>query len=251
MTKLRETLEKAVKIPAFEKFRFRKLKAGSFHSDHYLRNTARRLEHLASLRIPVRGMTVLEVGAGVGDLSNYYLDRECSITITEARDRNLEYLKHRYPDADVRHLDVENPVRFENAPFDIVHCYGLLYHLGNPLAALKYLSDNCKKMLFISTCVSFGNSLEENFVKEDTKRSTQSYSGKGCRPTRDWIFGKLEELFEYVYVPLTQPNYGEFQLDWTQPNEQNISRAIFIGSREKMNNDLLCPSLIDVQRRHE
>lgn len=78
-----------------------------FHSDHYLRHNARRLEHLASLRIPVAGMTVLEVGAGIGDHSHYYIDRGCSITITEARAENLDYLKRRYPDVHVRFLDMD------------------------------------------------------------------------------------------------------------------------------------------------
>src|SRR5438045_3527021 len=59
--------------------------AQPFHSWHYLRHTSRRLEHLASLSIPIFNTSVLEAGAGVGDHSHYYLDRGCQITITEAR----------------------------------------------------------------------------------------------------------------------------------------------------------------------
>ena len=33
--------------------------AAFFHSHHYLRHNARRLEHLASLGLPVRGLSVL------------------------------------------------------------------------------------------------------------------------------------------------------------------------------------------------
>ena len=92
---------------------------------------------------------------------------------------------------------------------------------------------------------------EENLVTESVKRRTQSFSGGGCRPTRAWIFDKLNELFEYVYVPLTQPNYHEFHLDWSVPNEHGLSRAIFIASREKMDNNLLSPTLVNCQIRHE
>ena len=53
---------------------------GTFHSWHYLRHNARRLEHLASLQIPIRGKSVLEIGAGIGDHSSYYLDRGCTVT---------------------------------------------------------------------------------------------------------------------------------------------------------------------------
>ena len=47
----------------------------TFFHPQYVRHNARRLEHLASLRIPVVRMTVLEVGAGIGDHSHYYMDR--------------------------------------------------------------------------------------------------------------------------------------------------------------------------------
>lgn len=47
-----------------------------FHSYDYLRHNARRLEHLASLGLPITGRSVLEVGAGIGDHSHFYIDRE-------------------------------------------------------------------------------------------------------------------------------------------------------------------------------
>ena len=224
-----------------------------FRSNNYLRHNARRLEHLASLQIPVRGMTVLEVGAGIGDHSHYYIDRECKITITEARPDNLEYLKTRFPGYNVQFLDLEHPAPLPNGPFDIIHCYGLLYHLGNPEETLTYLSQVCAKMLFLETCVSFGDKREINLVKEDENSLTQSYSGKGCRPTRIWLFEKLRELYGFVYVPRTQPNHEEFPLDWTNPEKHGnrLSRAVFIASRERIDNPILSSSLLDHQIRHE
>jgi hypothetical protein len=91
-----------------------------FHSDHYLRHNARRLEHLASLELNVRGATVLEIGSGIGDHSHYYLDRECKIMITEAREINLDILKERYPSQSISHLDLEHPISPEGQP--VRHC---------------------------------------------------------------------------------------------------------------------------------
>src|SRR6266536_3069634 len=102
----------------------------------------RNQEHLASLGIPVAGSSVLEVGAGIGDHSHYFLDRGCRTTITEARQENLRLLRQRYPSADVRRLDLEDPVTLPGAPFDVVYCYGTLYHLSRPAPAIRYLSDN-------------------------------------------------------------------------------------------------------------
>lgn len=227
--------------------------AFAFHANHYMRHNARRLEHLASLRIPVVGMSVLEVGAGIGDHSHYYIDRGCTIKITDVRASNLKYLKRRYQNCDVQLLDIENPSHIDGAPFDVVHCYGLLYHLSKPGEALAFLNQMTKKMLFLETCVSFGENEQINFIKEDQSMLTQSYVGTGCRPTRTWLFKKLQSLFEYVYLPTTQPWHQEFPLDWTNPNkhEAALQRAIFIGSREPVENERLTTSLLLHQTRHE
>ena len=222
-----------------------------FRSSDYLRHNARRLEHLASLRIPVAGMSVLELGAGIGDHSHFYIDRGCTITITEARSENLKYLRARYPSCDVRFLDMEHPAAIAGSPFDVVHCYGLLYHLNNPAQALEFIARNVRKLLFLETCVSLGEADAVNLTKESESTPSQAYSGTGCRPTRTWLFNRLQELFGFVYLPKTQPCHEEFPLDWTAP-EKHVSplyRAVFVASHERLESDVLVPDLIMKQVR--
>ena len=80
-----------------------------FHSHHYLRHNARRFTILASLRIRVAGISVLEVGAGIGNHSHYYIDRGCSVMITKALSENFNYIKMRNPHKNLQFLDQENP----------------------------------------------------------------------------------------------------------------------------------------------
>lgn len=225
----------------------------SFHSDHYLRHTARRLEHLAGLRIPVAGKRVLELGAGIGDHTSYYVDRGCKVTITEARPENVAVLRARYPTEDIIAMDLERPESIEGAPFDVVHCYGLLYHLKNPECALDFMSDNCSGILLLETCVSFESENDVNLVEEASVDPTQAFSGTGCRPARTWIYAQLQERFPYVYCPVTQPNHEEFPLDWSAPEKHRAShqlqRSVFVASREKITSDVLSPRLLELQTR--
>ena len=225
----------------------------AFHSNHYLRHNARRLEHLASLRIPVAGMSVLEVGAGIGDHSHYYIDRGCDVTITEARPENLLYLRKRYRECRVEFLDMESPTAVEGAPFDVVHCYGLLYHLSTPRQALEFLSRNTRRMLFLETCVSPGDDDQAHETQEERSSPTQAFSGTGCRPARGWLFRELQTLFRYVYLPRTQPCHEEFPLDWSVLSAQpaGLMRAVFIASREPLDSDSLIPSLVEQQFRQD
>jgi len=250
--KTKKMVRSLVKKCGYEIVRFN-TPVSHFHSNRYLRFNSRRLEHLASLRILVARMSVLEVGAGIGDHSHYYIDRGCKITITEARFENLQYLRNRYPGCNVQFLDMERPAYIDGSPFDVVHCYGILHHLGNPEQALEFISRNTVRILFLETRVSFGESEDRNIVWEPQSDPTQAYSGIGCRPTRPWLFNQLQGLFEYVYLPKTQPNHEEFPIDWNTPDKHQADSqsAIFIASRDRIENELLTQSLINKQARHE
>jgi len=229
-----------------------KVPAKSFHSKLYLRHNARRLEHLASLGIPVAGRTVLELGAGIGDHSTYYLDRGCGLTITEARDENLEVLRGVFPGTPVHKLDMEAPVAVPGAPFGVVHCYGLLYHLEKPVVALDYMAEVCEGMLLLETCVSFGDEEALHPTPEPKENPTQAASGMGCRPTRPWVFARLRERFAHVYATRTQPNHEEFPLDWSDASAHRatLSRAVFVASHAPLENENLTTELPTVQVRH-
>jgi hypothetical protein len=116
--------------------------------------------------------------------------------------------------------------------FDVVYCYGLLYHLEDPDAALSAMAARCLDLLLLETCVSFGGHEAPNPVNEPRSDPTQSFRGRGCRPTRPWIMNKLKALFAHVYVPRTQPAHEEFPLDWTgeKPSDR-LTRATFVASR--------------------
>lgn len=135
----------------------------------------------------------------------------------------------------------------------MVHCYGLLYHVNNPAQALAFLRQHTRKMLFLETCVSFGEEAAVHITKEEVANPSQAYSGTGCRPTRAWVFRELKELFDYVYLPRTQPCHEEFPLVWDAPEQHQarLQRAIFIASCEPLENEGLTPSLVAHQTRHE
>lgn len=226
---------------------------GVFHAKFYLLHNEKRLEHLHSLNLPIsKDMSVLEVGAGIGDHTKYFIDAGCNVVTTEGRPENVAVLKQNVGDkAEVALLDLEHPMPNPayDVLFDIVYCYGTLYHLSNPEATLEYLEKKCGGMFLLETCVSFGQEESINLVHEHAGDPSQSLVGKGCRPTRPWLFNKLSSLYDYVYVPKTQPNHGEFPTNWSAPSRSELNRAIMIGSRTPIENDLLLDYLPEKQER--
>jgi SAM-dependent methyltransferase len=226
---------------------------GTFHSQFYLLHNEKRIEHLHSVGLPItKDMTVLEVGAGIGDHTKYFINIGCNIVTTEGRQENVDVLKKYVGNkATVALLDLENPSPnpIYDKKFDIVYCYGTLYHLSNPDSTLNYLSERCGGMLLLETCVSFKDGKAINNVNEATYDPSQSLSGKGCRPTRLWLFDKMKSLFPYVYFTKTQPDHYEFPTDWTVPSKHELSRVIMFGSRTPIENRLLLEIIPSKQER--
>jgi len=222
-----------------------------FHSVSYLRHNARRLEHLASLGLPVQGRSVLELGAGIGDHTTFFLDRGCAVTAVEPRPENCALLasmmherrREGYEAADRCRILRADALSFERVieeRFEIVHCYGLLYHTDDPASVLAAIARKCTGVLLLETCVAFGSHEAINPVPERAHVATQSVSGVGCRPTRPWLFKQLSALFPHVYVPRTQPAHEDFPLDWTAPPpDSRDARAVFIASGQALDNPML------------
>jgi hypothetical protein len=223
--------------------------ADVFGSRDYRRHNQRRLEHLASLGLEMADSSVLEVGAGVGDHTSFFLDRGCRVVSTDARPENVKALGSRYPAIEVRHLDLDSPDAL-GASFDIVYCYGLLYHLTRPAEAIEFMDGCCRRLLLVETCVSFGDGESVNPCAEPAAVASQSVSGRGCRPTRPWVYGQLRRHFEHVYMPTTQPYHEQFPVDWTTaPPPNTLTRAVFIASRQELANELLVEGIPMQQTR--
>ena len=193
-----------------------------------------RIEHLDSLNLDLENKTVFETGCGGrGDFTKYLLSKNCEITLNDARENNILYL--------MKNIDKKLPYNTwdlnkslpEDKKYDIIFSYGLLYHLYNPMEALRNLSNICTDMFIISTCTN-GKDDNIEYLKENGQN--QAYSNRGCRPGRNVIVNELRKYFEYVYVPINQPNHPEFPKKW--PSKRG-SRFVLVASRNELNNEKL------------
>jgi 2-polyprenyl-3-methyl-5-hydroxy-6-metoxy-1,4-benzoquinol methylase len=221
--------------------------------------TKRRQEHLESLGLEIAGRSVLEVGAGIGEHTSFFLDRACKVLSTDGRAENIATFRERYfggfswysnlRNLQLAQLDIDNPPEKTPGQFDIVYCYGTLYHLEHPQAALQFLSRCCTSLLLLETSVSFGCEEVVELGEENAAIINQSIHGKGCHPSRPWVFRRLKELFEFVYMPITQPWHDQFPTDWVHrnPTPGRAQRAIFVASREKLD----CPKLVEKIPEHQ
>ncbi len=208
-----------------------------------------RQDHLASLGLELSGKRVLEVGAGIGLHTEFFEARGCRVVSTDGNPSNVAEITRRHPERTVRVLDLDNPIGLhELGEFDVVYCYGTLYHLSQPERALRVLAEVCRGMILLETCVALGRHPELHLVR-DTSSNNQSIRSIGCRPTRSWVIETLRAAFGHAYITATQPSHRDFDLDWRIVESPKLHRAVFVGSKQPLANELLLEGVPEVQTR--
>jgi hypothetical protein len=232
-----------------------------FHRMRYLRSDFRRLEHLATLRLPVEGRSVLEIGAGIGDLTSFFLDRDCTVTSVEPRLENVTRFRQRYaedvlwPDDRLRILqsDIGGLAQHGLSAHDVVFCYSVFNFLSDPEGAIRILSDHCGELLILEVAATSGPGLLDDAIGEvdfGAGDAAGSIEGCGCSPTRRWVYERLRKHFEWVYMTRTQPAFDRFRLDWREPSTgRPRDRVIFVASRTPLENGDLVEGIPDLQER--
>jgi FkbM family methyltransferase len=207
-----------------------------------------RLCHLASLGLDLAGKTVLEVGGGIGLHTCFFESLGCVVTCTDGRLDNVQETKRRYPhrNASVLDLDRETDLRHLGT-FDLIYCYGTLYHLSKPEEALSALAKVCRGQILLETCVTPGDEELLHPVQEPALNPNQAVSGLGCRPTRKWVMRQLREQFGWAYNSVTQPLHHDFERNWLEPAPRKLYRAIFVGSKQPLNLPTLSETVCDLQ----
>lgn len=215
-----------------------------FDRPAYADVTEARLAHLRSLNLPIAGKTVIDLGCGIGRLSEFFVEQGCDVFCIDGREDNIQKLQELYPTRKAAVVDLETEDVFKYGMFDIVFCYGLLYHLSDPFGLIKRTVKICKEMLIIETCITDAHDPVLRLVKEPQMSESQALYGVGSRPSSSYITTCLKLAgFNYIYTPRELPDHKQFQYkmvnDYSYLKDNEPIRNIFVGSQEKLVNERL------------
>ena len=107
-----------------------------------LTGTPQYLSWLARVLRPHLGDTVLELGAGIGNIAGRLMGRRLQYVAAEKDPLYLHALRNRFlrtPNVSVLQLDLDRPEDFDNAggPFDTVLCVNVLEYVADPGAMIE------------------------------------------------------------------------------------------------------------------
>lgn len=223
--------------------------ADVFDSPEAIAINEARMSRLASLELPLAGKRVLDVGCGVGHLAAYLAKLGCVMTCVDGREENIALLRQRHPEFEAHVADAERDSLSLFGKFDVVFSYGLLYHLENPMAALRNMASACCEMLLLETIIC-DHSAPLLRMEDEYLAANEALTSTGCRPTPSYVAQALNRSgFAHVYAPSVPPEHEDFRFEWlndlASARDGHPLRAIFVASRERMDNPRLRSMLKD------
>ena len=218
-----------------------------FDTDAAMAINAARMTWLEESGLPVEGAHVLDVGCGVGHFLPFYLRRGCSVVAVDGRQENIVELRRRHPHVDARVDDVQDIDPRQYGEFDVIHCFGLLYHLDSPVAALRRFNAMCRRLLILETMVC-DSSRPLSVLADETMAASQAMQGLGCRPSPSFVTLALNRAgFKYVYAAAVPPRHSDFEFEWQDNLDTSRAghplRCVFIASRDRLSQSSLVPLL--------
>ncbi|MGC2322093.1 MAG: class I SAM-dependent methyltransferase [Terriglobales bacterium] len=155
--------------------------------------------------------TALDAGCGVGHFSSLLQQIGLRVTAFDARAENVEEARRRNPGVDFRVADAEELQPQEFGVFDLVLCFGLLYHLENPLRAARRLRAMTGKVLLIeSVCVPGKAPLFH--LRDEAALHDQALNAVACYPSEGALVKMAYRAgFPAVYRPARSPGHEDFQ----------------------------------------
>jgi SAM-dependent methyltransferase len=198
-----------------------------FDNSHYRGARESRLHNLfRHLDVPsLAGKRVLELGCGTGELGQAFVESGCQVVSVDARAEYVEELHRRFPGRSAYVMNLEHWEPALLGRFDVVLCFGLLYHLSTPEEFLAACA-RAAPQLYLETVVSDFEDPMCPIILEDGP--DQAWSGQGCRPSPAWLNRVLYELgFGVRDISTPEANWGGAVpsiFDWAPLNDGQWQR---------------------------
>ena len=191
------------------------LRLTPFDQRHYRKLTAARAEMIrrvvGKLKPALRLERAVDAGCGVGFFSQTLEKCGLSVCGFDGREENIAEARKRFSHLPFETANIEDRSILELGRFDFVLCCGLIYHLENPLLAMRNLRALTEKCLLIeSMCLP--DEKPSMLLREEPRSDDQSLTDVACYPSESTLVKMLYRAgFVAVYRVTPLPEHDDFR----------------------------------------
>ncbi len=179
--------------------------------------------------------SALDVGCGFGFFSRFLADLGLRVTAFDVRRENLEEASRRNPDVECKLANIEDLDSAAFGTYDLVFCFGVLYHLENPFRAMRNLAAVTGKVLLMESVIAPFRS-EVTALIDESERENQGVNYIADIPSESWFIKSLYRVgYEYVYRTSVLPDHEDFHAGLLRRRR----RTILVASRGELKTPFL------------
>ncbi|MBI2301330.1 MAG: glycosyltransferase [Armatimonadetes bacterium] len=195
---------------------------------------------MADMAAPHLGSRVLEIGAGIGTMTELFVPRDRYVA-TDVNPVYLDYLRSTAatrPYFEVRALDLEDPSGFDEleGQFDTVLCLSVLEHAADPVAALRSLhralAPGGRVILYVPQWPWLYNTLDESLghrCRYEVGQLARELEEAGLTLEQTFGFGRFSTPAWWLNGRLGRRGFGRVQLkicDTLVPLLRHVDRVL-------------------------
>lgn len=181
---------------------------------------------LEELKDPMGLQSAIDVGCGLGYFSGLLQSMGFDVTAVDGREENAAEAARRFPSIQFHVINVEH-LQFESlGKFDLVFCFGLLYHLENPFLAIRRLHAMTRSLLLIEgMCIPGETSTME--LLDEGQIDDQGLNYVGFYPSEPCLIKMLYRAgYPFVYRLRNLP--ADYRFIGTQSRKRE--RTLLVAS---------------------
>jgi FkbM family methyltransferase len=166
---------------------------------------------VAELKAALGLATALDAGCGIGFFAQILQECGLSVGAFDGRMENILEARKRFPGIPFEQGDIEAPGILALGKFDLTLCFGLLYHLENPMLAIRHLRALTSKGLLLESMCIPGNSAGMVW-REEPAAADQSLTDIALYPSEACLVKMLYRAgFAAVYRVAELPDHDDFR----------------------------------------
>lgn len=182
------------------------------------------LDHALGLR------TAIDVGCGVGYFSSTLREFGLDVRAVDARPENIAEAQGRFPEIGFSVCNVEERSSTHLGCFDLVLCFGLIYHLENPFRAVRNLSAITGKVLLLES-LAVRDSKQTMLMTREDDAEDQSLTTVAFYPSEQCLVDMCYAAgFTFVYRVNPLPDHEEFRSSLGRKRR----RTLLLAARKEM-----------------
>jgi len=165
---------------------------------------------VGELRNELELKTAIDIGCGLGYFASALQSLGFQVSAIDGRHENVAEAQRRYPKIQFRQFDAQDTNLRKLGKFDLVLCFGLLYHLENPFLTIRNVRQMTGRLLLVEAIIFPGDEPVMALVDE-SRFADQGLNHVAFYPTEACLVKMLYKAgFSFVYGLRRGPNHPEY-----------------------------------------